>query len=221
MAAARASSQVIDLVSSSEDEDDLQILDRPPRSVPATAFGNPDPQDLPEFEPGDAYVARLEDYGMGAAPGSFPNGIEDDQIFPQDPAEQERPRDGGEYQYFGDELVWIPDDSPPPSPVRQASPPAQEGANMRDFDYENAFPPLATAPVYNSDTCLQRVLEVFPDVRYAINVHCSSPIRLPKCLMLPCLANLFPATNMSFHCMQNLDSSSHPYLVPISTRTSL
>ncbi|PIA88930.1 E3 ubiquitin-protein ligase [Cercospora beticola] len=166
MAAARSSSQVIDLVSSSEDEDDLQILDRPPRSVPATAFGNPDPHGLPELEPRNAYDAGLEDYGMGTAPGFFPNGIEDDQIFHQDPAERERTRGGGEYQYFGDELVWIPDDSPPPSPVRQASPPVQEGANMRYLDYDNAFPPLAIAPVYNSDTCLQRVLEVFPDVSH-------------------------------------------------------
>ncbi|KAF2216827.1 hypothetical protein CERZMDRAFT_92898 [Cercospora zeae-maydis SCOH1-5] len=122
MAAASTSPQVIDLVSSSDDEDEVQLVDRPPRSVPATAREPPNPQSL-----------------------------------------QELPRLGGRYQYFGDELVWIPDDSPP-SPPGQPSPPARQEANVHESSHGNASVP--PAPRFSSETCLQQVLEVFPDISH-------------------------------------------------------
>ncbi|KAM3424729.1 hypothetical protein BST61_g6716 [Cercospora zeina] len=152
MAAASTPPPVIDLVSSSDDEDEVQLLDRPPPSVPATALETPNFHGLPRAPFEDAYAADLQNSGAAPVPGAFPN-----------LAEQESPRLGGQYQHFGDELVWIPDDSPP-APARQPSPPARQAANVHEPSYGHASVP--TAPHFSSDTCLQRVLEVFPDVSH-------------------------------------------------------
>ena len=81
-----------------------------------------------------------------------------------DPAEQH-----GHYELFGDEAVWIPDDSPPatkqPTP-RIGSPAPAPQSNAQPPQLHDDFQFVKEEMVFTSDMCLQQVLDVFPDVSH-------------------------------------------------------
>lgn len=78
-----------------------------------------------------------------------------------DPAEQH-----GHYELFGDEAVWIPDDSPiatgQPSPRIKSPNPRLNSSPPQLHDYQFVQEEM----VFTSDRCLQQVLHVFPDVSH-------------------------------------------------------
>ncbi|USW57265.1 Putative TRIAD supradomain-containing protein [Septoria linicola] len=143
MATARRRSQplVVDLTSDDEDE----VLEVGPhlRASPDPAIDLEDDGHFPLF-PGHQTVA-------GEFQGPF-----------EQPLKEEAPLLGGNYQYFGEERVWVPDDSPqPPHAPEQQQIPVPFFEVLPD---EPTFAPVAQ--VLTSDDCLQHVLDVFPDVSH-------------------------------------------------------
>lgn len=162
----RSPPRVIDLVSSDDEDDEVQRVDPPPRPAPPPAINLDESDDeLVASTPTspDSRVPRT--FGLDGHPDAFPTSPDDAerlQASPEAATQPDATEQDGTYEVFGDEIVWIPNDSQQ-TPLGQNSPHVKFPASEEGF--HNDFPFEQIENLFTGDTCLQRVLDVFPDVR--------------------------------------------------------
>lgn len=164
----RSPPRVIDLVSSDDEDDEVQRVDPPPRPAPPPAINLDESDDelvasTPTSPDTCSRVPRT--FGLDGHPDAFPTFPDDAerlQASPEAATQPDATEQDGTYEVFGDEIVWIPNDSQQ-TPLGQNSPRVKFPASEEGF--HNDFPFEQIENLFTGDTCLQRVLDVFPDVR--------------------------------------------------------
>lgn len=170
MAAPRARQQsvVIDLVSSDDEEGGVNLLRPRQNQQPLQPQPPQDPRSQRQPSPfglplDDAAAADnnhgLNDYAWGV-PGAFPIPVAPRMRSPL----QEAPRvRGGEYITIDGEEIFFPD-SPEPQAHIPDDVPHQDPRPQANFDEDVAF--MLDEQNFTVDTCLQRVLAIFPDINH-------------------------------------------------------